>query len=47
MATIQLPPGTSQIDATYPNLSTAELYEHAVRNGEGVISAHGLSLIHI
>ena len=41
MATIQLPPGTSQIDATYPNLSTAELYEHAVRNGEGVISAHG------
>jgi phosphoenolpyruvate carboxykinase (ATP) len=29
------------IDATYRNLSTAELYEHAVRNGEGTISAHG------
>ncbi len=29
------------IEATYRNLSTAELYEHAVRNGEGTISAHG------
>jgi phosphoenolpyruvate carboxykinase (ATP) len=29
------------IDATYRNLSTAELYEHAVRNAEGIISAHG------
>jgi len=29
------------IDATYRNLSTAELYEHAVRNAEGGISAHG------
>ena len=32
---------TSTIEATYRNLSTAELYEHAVRNGEGTISAHG------
>jgi phosphoenolpyruvate carboxykinase (ATP) len=29
------------IDATYRNLSTAELYEHAIRNDEGIISAHG------
>ncbi|MGH2446558.1 MAG: phosphoenolpyruvate carboxykinase (ATP) [Candidatus Limnocylindria bacterium] len=29
------------IEATYQNLSTPELYEHAVRNGEGIISAHG------
>jgi len=29
------------IDATYRNLSTADLYEHAIRNGEGIISAHG------
>jgi phosphoenolpyruvate carboxykinase (ATP) len=29
------------IEATYRNLSTAELYEHAVRNDEGTISAHG------
>ena len=29
------------IEATHRNLSTAELYEHAVRNGEGTISAHG------
>jgi phosphoenolpyruvate carboxykinase (ATP) len=36
------PPGTgSAIEATYRNLSTAELYEHATRNAEGVISAHG------
>jgi phosphoenolpyruvate carboxykinase (ATP) len=42
VATTQLrkPPSTS-IDATYRNLSTAELYEHAIRNGEGQISAHG------
>ena len=40
MATAQLPtPAT--IEPTYRNLSTAELYEHAVRNGEGIISAHG------
>ncbi len=36
------PPSTRRVlDATYPNLSTAELYEHAIRNGEGVMSAHG------
>jgi phosphoenolpyruvate carboxykinase (ATP) len=36
------PPSTgSAIEGTYPNLSVAELYEHAIRNGEGVISAHG------
>jgi phosphoenolpyruvate carboxykinase (ATP) len=29
------------MEATYRNLSTAELYEHAIRNGEGIISAHG------
>jgi phosphoenolpyruvate carboxykinase (ATP) len=29
------------IDAAHRNLSTAELYEHAVGNGEGTISAHG------
>ena len=28
--------GARAIDATYRNLSTAELYEHAIRNGEGV-----------
>ena len=41
MATTQLRSSTSHIDATYPNLSTAELYEHAIRNGEGIVSAHG------
>jgi phosphoenolpyruvate carboxykinase (ATP) len=36
------PPSTgSAIEATHPNLSTAELYEHAIRNQEGVVSAHG------
>ena len=40
MATAQLPtPAT--IEPAHRNLSTAELYEHAVRNGEGIISAHG------
>jgi len=29
------------LDATHRNLSTAELYEHAVRDREGIISAHG------
>ena len=29
------------IQATYRNLSAAQLYEHAVSNGEGTISAHG------
>ena len=32
---------TAPIEATYRNLSTAELYEHAVRNDEGTMSAHG------
>jgi phosphoenolpyruvate carboxykinase (ATP) len=41
VATTQLRSSTSTIEATYRNLSTAELYEHAVRNGEGTISAHG------
>ncbi len=41
MATTQLRSPASTIEATYRNLSTAELYEHAVRNGEGTISAHG------
>jgi phosphoenolpyruvate carboxykinase (ATP) len=31
----------TRIEATHRNLSTAELYEHAVRNGDGAISAHG------
>jgi len=31
----------SELDATHRNLSTAELYEHAIRNGEGIVSAHG------
>ena len=41
MATTHPPSTSSALEATYPNLSTAELYEHAVRNAEGVISAHG------
>ena len=41
MATTQLRSSASTIEATYRNLSTAELYEHAIRNGEGTISAHG------
>ena len=41
MATTQVRSSASDIDATYRNLSTAELYEHAIRNGEGIISAHG------
>jgi len=41
VATTQLRRPASSIDATYRNLSTAELYEHAIRNGEGEISAHG------
>jgi phosphoenolpyruvate carboxykinase (ATP) len=36
---VRKPPGPT--DATYRNLSTAELYEHAMRNGEGLVSAHG------
>ena len=41
MATTQLRPTEAPLEATYRNLSTAELYEHAIRNGEGTISAHG------
>jgi phosphoenolpyruvate carboxykinase (ATP) len=41
VATTQLRDTASNLDATYRNLSTAELYEHALRNGEGTLSAHG------
>ncbi|MDQ4036674.1 MAG: phosphoenolpyruvate carboxykinase (ATP) [Chloroflexota bacterium] len=41
MATTHLRPSSRPLDATYRNLSTAELYEHAIRNGEGTVSAHG------
>ncbi|MGZ8512514.1 MAG: phosphoenolpyruvate carboxykinase (ATP) [Candidatus Limnocylindria bacterium] len=41
VTTTQLRPSAPSIEPTYRNLSTAELYEHAVRNGEGLISAHG------
>jgi phosphoenolpyruvate carboxykinase (ATP) len=41
VATTQLRDTASNLDATYRNLSTAELYEHAVRNDEGTLSAHG------
>ncbi len=41
VATTQVRAGAHALDATYRNLSTAELYEHAVRSGEGLISAHG------
>jgi phosphoenolpyruvate carboxykinase (ATP) len=41
VATTPLRSSTSTVDATYRNLSTAELYEHAIRNGEGIVSAHG------
>jgi len=41
LATTRLRPTATPLDATYRNLSTAELYEHAIRNGEGTISAHG------
>ena len=41
MATTHSPRTAGPIQATYRNLSTAELYEHAVRNGEGIISAYG------
>jgi phosphoenolpyruvate carboxykinase (ATP) len=34
-------PTANPIEATHRNLSTAELYEHAVASGEGTISAHG------
>ncbi|MEO5985532.1 MAG: phosphoenolpyruvate carboxykinase (ATP) [Candidatus Limnocylindria bacterium] len=41
MAITRLRKPSASLDATYSNLSTAELYEHAARNGEGIISAHG------
>jgi phosphoenolpyruvate carboxykinase (ATP) len=41
VATTQVRASAHDLDATHRNLSTAELYEHAVRNGEGTISAHG------
>src|SRR5918998_5285255 len=41
VATTQVRADAQHFDATYRNLSTAELYEHATRNGEGLISAHG------
>ncbi|HET7646535.1 MAG TPA: phosphoenolpyruvate carboxykinase (ATP) [Candidatus Limnocylindria bacterium] len=41
MATTQLRSKPSSLTATYRNLSTAELYEHAIRTGEGIVSAHG------
>lgn len=41
MATTQLRTRPPMLEATYRNLSTAELYEHAIRNGEGIVSAHG------
>ena len=41
MASTQVRAGAQPIDATYRNLSTAELYEHSIRNGEGIVSAHG------
>jgi phosphoenolpyruvate carboxykinase (ATP) len=41
VATTQLRSKPSSLTATYRSLSTAELYEHAIRNGEGIVSAHG------
>jgi phosphoenolpyruvate carboxykinase (ATP) len=41
VATALGPTPATPIEATYRNLSTAELYEHAIRNGEGTVSAHG------
>ena len=41
MATAVRKTPATPLEATHRNLSTAELYEHAVRNGEGTISAHG------
>lgn len=37
--------GLHNVGSVYYNLSPAELYEHALRNGEGVISAHGALLV--
>jgi phosphoenolpyruvate carboxykinase (ATP) len=41
VATTQVRAGAHDLDAAYRNLSTAELYEHAIRNREGIVSAHG------
>jgi len=42
VTTTQLRPSSApSLEPTYRNLPTAELYEHAVRNEEGIISAHG------
>ena len=41
MATTKPRATSPSIDATYRNLSSAELYEHAIRNAEGIVSAHG------
>ena len=41
MATTQLRKPAPTLDSAHRNLSTAELYERAVRAGEGLISAHG------
>ncbi len=41
MTTAGLGRNDTAIEATYRNLSTAALYEHAIRNGEGIVSAHG------
>jgi phosphoenolpyruvate carboxykinase (ATP) len=41
VATTHPPSTSSALEATHRNLSTAELYEHATRNAEGVIAAHG------
>ncbi|MGH2418780.1 MAG: phosphoenolpyruvate carboxykinase (ATP), partial [Candidatus Limnocylindria bacterium] len=41
MATTRPRPTATSLEATYRNLSTAELYEHAIRHAEGTISAHG------
>ncbi|HET6380540.1 MAG TPA: phosphoenolpyruvate carboxykinase (ATP) [candidate division Zixibacteria bacterium] len=41
MAALQQSPTRAIGKSLLTNLSTAELYEHAARNGEGLISAHG------
>jgi phosphoenolpyruvate carboxykinase (ATP) len=41
VATTHPPTTGSALEATHRNLSTAELYEHAIRNAEGMIAAHG------
>jgi len=41
VTTARVRPISTPLEPTYRNLSTAELYEHGIRNGEGAISAHG------